>query len=579
MPGEAEVFATAAAAHAAPNPSRPISPFAHTVCLTLPEHGEPAGLSVFAGKSGRVKRRYDAQSGRAVYLVGKAVHPSLASDSDLLRWCGQVADTDPAALRDLLGHFVILIDDRRRGTISFVSDVLGVRPWFAGTFQGRLVAGTDVLGICDAGLTRREVDYDAVSSWLSYNFDCTGGSVVRDYRRIAPGTVSTYDAAGQLLGERKYAAIKFTRNVLPPEEVVDALHASVSDAFDQLVRGVDEASLPLSGGFDSRLLCAMAVRSGRPRVHLTTVESSPDEAFIARRVAEALGVTRRIVLVGRGVADLFDDPLCFGPEGFPTARNLTNAAARLRPGVPVISGFMGDVLMRGAIHDSLRRFLELDDQGLDDDALTAAAHDRFLMRINRLDLLRDHIGPRAAERARRSLTSVVRLGRETGRSLAFTNIHLRHRVYFAGIFTSHLDVADALLPFYAWDLIDYNASHAGSFTGRTYDLLFQKYFPQLADVPHNTQVPPSSSNARTNGRRNAAVRPTRHLRGWASGLLREIAAKHRCTAIAPRKLLARLPSALLAERRFEVELTFLHKVHAFEERLRKANIQIDWSAI
>jgi hypothetical protein len=167
--------------------------------------------------------------------------------------------------------------------------------------------------------------------------------------------------------------------------------------------------------------------------------------------------------------------------------------------------------------------------------------------------------------------------------MAFTNIHLRHRVYFAGIFTSHLDVADALLPFYAWDLIDYNASHAGSFTGRTYDLLFQRHFPRLADVPHNTQVPPwSSAKGKTNGWSGAAAaaaRPTRHLRGWASGLLRQIAAKHRRTAITPRKLLARLPSALLAERRFEVELTFMHKVHAFEERLRRAGIQIDWSDI
>jgi hypothetical protein len=532
------------------------------------------GLHVFAASAGRLDRHYHCEAGRAIYLIGQAVHPTIRDGNALLRWCGHAAENDPDAFRDLLGHFVILIDDRRRGRVSFVSDVLGVHPWFVGTSHGRLVAGNDVLALCDAGLSTGEVDYDAVSSWLTYNFVCTGGSVVRDYRRVPPGAVTSYDTAGNRVCERRFAAVKFSRNVVPPDEVVDALHERVSRSFDRLVRDVDEASLPLSGGFDSRLLCAMARRSGRPRVHLTTVESTAEEASAARQVAEALGVSRRVLPIGRSIADLFDDPLCFGPEGFPTARNLTNAAARLHPGVPVISGFMGDVLMRGPLSDAVRRFLALDDAALDDDALTAAAHDRFLMRINRVDLLRDAIGARSADRARRSLRQVVAQGRATGRPLAFTNIHLRHRIYFAGIFTSHLEVAGALLPFYSWELIDYHASHAGSFSAETYGLLFRKYFPKIAHIPHDTQLkPPDQAGSRKSGR------PTRHLRDWASGLLRGICGKRRDTAINPRKLLARLPSALLAERRFEVELTFLHKVHAFEERLRQANIKLDWSAV
>ena len=77
-----------------------------------------------------------------------------------------------------------------------------------------------------------------------------------------------------------------------------------------------------------------------------------------------------------------------------------------------------------------------------------------------------------------ALLPVIRQGRDTGRPLAFANLHLRHRLYFAGIFLSHLDVADALLPFTSWDLVEYHASHNGSFTSDTYDRLFRRYFPR-----------------------------------------------------------------------------------------------------
>jgi hypothetical protein len=575
VPGHAEVYA---AVPRVPCAAQPVNPFRGTVRLTLPCRDAPAGLDVFAASADRIRSYFDEPTGNAVYLVGHPAHPSIRSDDALLRWCGRAVQDDPSALRQLIGHFVLIVDDRRRQRVAFASDVLGVRPWFVGSFDGRLVGGTDVLGICDAGLSRGEADPDAVSSWLNYNFDCTGGSVVRDYRRVADGAVSTYDRAGTLLGARPYAALRFEPNVVPPAELVDALHERVAASFDRLVRGVDEAALPLSGGYDSRLLCALAVRASRPRrLHLSTVASTPGEARAAGPVAEALGVRTEVLPVGPGgVADLFDDPLSFSPEGFPTPRNLTSAVARRRPGVPVISGFMGDVLMRGSTNASVRRFRALDDHALDDAALTDAAHGRFRIDVNRLDLLRDGVGARATARARAALTRVVQLGRAAGRPLAFANLYLRHRLYFAGIFLSHLDVADARLPFYDWALLDFHARHGVSFVGGEYELLFRRHFPALAHVPHSSKLEPPAAPGKPHAR---AGRPTRHLRPWADRLLRDLLAPPGPTAVTPRKLLARLPGALLAEGRFEVEISFLYKVRAFEERLRRANVRLDWSSI
>src|SRR5688500_18980051 len=284
--GKAAIYVMSRPAGGAAQTSAPRpNPFGATAAVTVPCRGpECAGLDVFAACAGRVTHHLDDATGRAVYLVGRACHPTVAHES-LPQWCAQTLDADPSAFRSLLGAFVILIDDRRTRRVTFVSDPLGLLPWFVGASDGRLVAGSDVLGICDAGLSSGEVDVDSVASWLCYSFVAAGGSVVRDYRRLPGGTVATFERDGRLVSETKYATLKYVRNAVPPEELVEGLYERVSAAFERMVRGVDEINLPLSGGYDSRLMCALAAAHGRMKVNVTVVESTPGEVLLARQVA------------------------------------------------------------------------------------------------------------------------------------------------------------------------------------------------------------------------------------------------------------------------------------------------------
>ena len=548
--------------------------FAGTTAVTIPCRGaECAGLDVFAGCPGRVTHHLDEATGRAVYLVGRAYHPTLSDDA-LPQWCARTLDADPSAFRSLLGAFVLVIDDRRMRRVSFVTDSMGLLPWFVGGSGGRLVAGSDVLGVCDAGLSSGEVDFDSVASWLCYSFVAAGGSVVRDYRRLPGGTVATFEKDGRLVSETRYATLKYVRNVVPPEELVEGLYERVSAAFARMVRGVGEISVPLSGGYDSRLVCALAAAHGGLKVNVTVVESTPGEVLLAKQVAAALGLPLRVMPVGARVVDLFDDPLDFIAEGFPVPRNLTNAVARLHPGMPLLSGFMGDAVMRAPIKPSARAFLAQDDNGLDDEGLARAAHARFLIGTNKLGLLRHPIRSRAADRGMGCLRAIIRQGRDAGRPLAYANLQLRHRLYFSTIFLSHLDVADALIPYTSWRLVEYNASHLGSFAADTYDHLFRRYFPSLAHIPHSSQV-----SAKPAEKVNGKPHPSRHLRRWGCELLRGLPGGWTRTAIAPRKLLRHLPGALLLRSRRPDDVGYLHRIHAFEQRLARANVGLDWSRV
>jgi hypothetical protein len=557
-----------------------VNPFAGTVDVTLPATAAAnfVGLHVFAADARRVARCVDEATGRAIYLVGRAAHALLEGEA-LLRWLGQAAAEGPEALREVLGAFVVLVDDRRNRRVSFANDAMNLLPWFVGSSGGRLVAGTGVLDICEAGLSGGRVDYDAVASWLCYNFVCTGGSVVTDYRRVARGAVSTFHPAGGLVGLREYAPARYGGGAaLDPDELVARQLAHVRAAFGVLTRGVDEVNLPLSGGYDSRLMCALAAERGRPRVRATVVRTTRLEAELARQVADVFGIPLDVLPVRRSKIDLFDDPLYVTPEGLPMARNLTNAVARLHPGVPVLSGYLGDGVMRGSLSAAGRAYLAQDDDPtLTDEFLAAKAHTACRILQNKLHLLRDGLGARAEARCVASLARVIRGdGRASGRPLAHLGLFVRQPVYFANIVQSHRGVADALTPFAAWRVIDFHARHVASLTSDTYDRLYKRFYPALGHIPQEYLA----ATARGTSREVPADdRPTRHLRRWGSELLRGVPRKWSRTAIEPRKLLKRLPGALLAQNGDADAVGYMHRIHSFEQRLERAGVEIDWGKL
>jgi hypothetical protein len=275
------------------------------------------------------------------------------------------------------------------------------------------------------------------------------------------------------------------------------------------------------------------------------------------------------------VLDLFDDPFAFAADGFPTARNLTSAVARLHPGMPVVSGFMGDLLMRAPFTETLRNYLAKDDQNLNNEQLTDAAHNRYRINTNRLDLLQSNVLRNSTQRAHFALSRVIQMGREAGRPLAFSNIHLRHRLYFAAIFLGHLDVAEAVIPFYSWELIQFNALHSGSLRVENYARLFQRHFPAIAHIPHDSEIKPSPE---TNHDAPLGAQSVGHMHGWSVELLRSVASASG-SGISSRKLLPRIAAGVAGHARSRIELMFLYKVHLFEKRLRKAGIKLDWARI
>jgi hypothetical protein len=534
--------------------------------ITAPSAASKSTFEVYAGDPKRVQIDYDTDLDRAVYTWGIVKHQSIRAGNELLRWISkEAADPSPGKLRELHGHFVVAIDDRRQGTMSFVSDVLGLRPWYVNAFQNRLVAGSDVPTLCKAGLSAKEVDYDAVASWLRYNFDCTGGSIVRDYKRLAPGAVSTYDAAGQLISQRLYAPLEFGYERNDPVALIDTLHELTSRSFDLMVSDREAITIPLSGGYDSRYIAGLAGRTSNVRVHLATVNAKQWETPLARKVAAALGLSLQVIEAKQHVLDLFDDPFAFDSAGFPSGRNLTCRIARDHPGVPICSGFLGDRLIRSTITKVGTEHFSKDEQNLDRPSLVSAADELYWMREHRLDVLDHRIETAIKERALNCMSGLVDRGIAAGKPLCHADLFGRHRFYLSNIFYHHLNECEAMLPFYSWDLLNLHTSNAiASYLPNNHELLFGKYLPNVAGIPHNHQSKPKVS----------LKGATRHLHRWSQEVLVAIITGQLSCAN-KRKMISRLPSGLLGSPKHQTEILFVRKLLAFTEYLESCHLRLD----
>ena len=115
------------------------------------------------------------EQGLCAYVWGIPAHPEVRP-SDIASWCATVvAGEQYTRFREILGTFVVIVDQPRKRRLTFVSDILGIRPLFLGRHSGRLIFGSDVWSIHKAGLSSGKVDYDTVASWIAFGYGCTGG--------------------------------------------------------------------------------------------------------------------------------------------------------------------------------------------------------------------------------------------------------------------------------------------------------------------------------------------------------------------------------------------------------------------
>lgn len=533
--------------------------------VKIREHtdSEPWQVRLFAYPNTHLQVYISEDNKSCSYVWGIPAHPEIPA-SNIPAWCADVvAEKRYDRFRELLGSFIIIVDEPRLRRITFITDIMGVRPMFFGIHNGRIVFGSKVWPIQKAGLTKGEISYDAVSAWIVYGYNCTESSLFSDLHRLPPG--SAVISQGGRFTEISYTKFEPKSESVTTEQVSEDLHDIVSSTVKTLLADYSRTSIALSGGYDSRYLLALSLLFlAKESIECATVSFTEEEGQIASQVAKTLGLLLKKIPVSGSIWDLYDQVYHFTADGFPISKFVTYCIAQRYPGLHMVNGFMGDPLMRGSRDMFLGKY-ETEWKGNLADVLQCK-HSIINFRLFRKD-----IANRMQTRACIPMEEAVRKGSYIGKVFAWSDFYQRQRHYISNNFLQHIGVTEALLPFYSWNLLSYKMEHDyGVFDWNVYDRIFQRQFPELAKIPHVSSITPKK------------LRPSkvaRCIKHWALQLLPVICNKNRLSLLSKKQCIPLTIAGLASFRRTEASIFTFKRLYLLEQRLRDASLDFDWEYI
>ena len=267
------------------------------------------------------------------------------------------------ALGKFNGMFAFALWDRQEKSLSLVRDRMGVKPLYYGWHGNTLLFGSELKSLRAHPAFSADVDRDALTLYLRYNYIPTPFSIYRGVRKLPPGSILRISSATHP-GEEELATYwSASEQILASR--ADPFWGDESQTTDELEELLTDsirlrmlADVPLgaflSGGVDSSTIVALMQKISLQPVQTFSIgfsEFGYNEAPHARAVAEHLGTQHTEVYISPeearaiipSLAGMYDEPFA-NPSAIPTF--LVSQLARQHVTVS-LSGDGGDELFGG----------------------------------------------------------------------------------------------------------------------------------------------------------------------------------------------------------------------------------------
>ncbi len=257
------------------------------------------------------------------------------------------------ALERFNGMFALAYWEPERRRLLLARDRIGIKPLFVATLPHGLAFASELPALLAHPGVGRDLDAAAMGRWLQLGYCCGDESLLRGVRRLPPGHLLLADE-GAITVRPWYDIVGAVASHPPlePGEAVEELEPLLRDAVGRRLVSDVPLGCFLSGGVDSALVTAAAVREGaRPETLTVRFPQGEDESPAARRLAGSLGLDHLVepcsadhmLEVFGSWTQIAGDPLA-DPSLAPTW--VVARAARRRWTV-ALSGDGGDELLSG----------------------------------------------------------------------------------------------------------------------------------------------------------------------------------------------------------------------------------------
>lgn len=283
---------------------------------------------------------------------------SFASTSDTEVLLQAYRAWGPDCLDRLRGAFAFAIYDADTRRLFLARDRAGEKPLFYRHHAGKFVFASELKALLHDPGCPREGDLAALDFYLAYGYVPGERCLLKGYRKLPPGCAITYDVDYDTLRIRRYWELPAPApDGGTEEELVERLEALLVESVAEQLAADVPVGIMLSGGIDSSLVTALAVRVPGAVAKTFTVafpgDDAYDESTHARAVAQHFGTDHTEISAEPATVELlprlarqFDEPI--GDSSLvPTY--LVSALIRDHAKV-ALGGDGGDELFGGYLH-------------------------------------------------------------------------------------------------------------------------------------------------------------------------------------------------------------------------------------
>ena len=227
-------------------------------------------------------------------------------------------------LSRLNGMFAIAIYDTKRQRLFLARDRAGEKPLFYHLADGKLQFASELKGLLANPKNPRRINRTALDCLLTMGFVPGNHCILQGYNKLPPAHALSFDLLNGTARQWQYWSLpelcsQAGWDQFDETKILDELESLFEDAVGSQLSADVPTGILLSGGLDSSLVTAMAVRRSS-RVRTFSIgfpgHGKFDETAHARLVAQHFGTEHNELMLGDLTADLlprlaiqFDEPL------------------------------------------------------------------------------------------------------------------------------------------------------------------------------------------------------------------------------------------------------------------------------
>jgi len=256
----------------------------------------------------RSLKRYDVQSSNFIILIWAHLEFNkvwgISEAGEILFFSGTSAEKklnsiskDKIRPSDFFGETKksrtssVSICDRTRN-IVVSTDWSGSVPVFYGKRgERRVVASNETMAKRALGISSADVSIEGVCDLIRLGYFPGENTLYEGLKRVHPDSNFTWQfGADPRQNADDTLTVRRTLRQAGTADLVEEMFSHYERIFGEAFNGLEEISVPLSGGLDSRIIAAFAVRHG-VHVNSYTYFNGFNNAFFAERVSRSLGTS------------------------------------------------------------------------------------------------------------------------------------------------------------------------------------------------------------------------------------------------------------------------------------------------